>query len=330
MSTSQKTIHLTINGRAVECRPGMTILGAAKMNHFDIPTLCYLRGINDIGSCRICVVELEGEDQLAAACNTPVAEGMVVLTHSPRALAARTENMQLLLSQHNVDCTACVRGGNCSLQSVAESLNLPANPFAKHIETDDWPAGRMLIRDASKCIKCLRCVQVCDNVQASHIWTLKGRGTHQSIGVSGGVDLQDAGCTLCGQCITHCPTGALHEHDHTAGVEAALADPDKVVVVQIAPSVRAAWAEQLGLKREAADVNRLVSALKQIGFDYVFDTNFGADETIVEEASEFVERLNHPDQYKLPMFTSCCPGWVRFVKQNYPEFTDNLSTSKSP
>jgi NADH-quinone oxidoreductase subunit G len=330
MDKAADMVTLTINGTAVQVPPHMTILGAAKRAGFKIPTLCYLKGINDSASCRICVVEVAGQEQLVTACNTTVQEGMEVRTRSPKVLAARTTNMQLLLSQHHTDCTACLRSGNCSLQSLANDLNILDNPFAVEYEPDDWNRHNILIRDASKCIKCLRCVQVCDHIQASHVWALKDRAGRQTVGVRDGLIINDAGCTLCGQCITHCPVGALHEHDHTGRVEAALADPDKVVCVQIAPSVRTAWAEQLGLSHEQADVNKLVAALRQVGFDYVFDTDFAADETIMEEAAEFVERITHAQDYRWPMFTSCCPGWVRFCKQNYPEFTDNLSTAKSP
>ena len=255
---------------------------------------------------------------------------MVVHTNSPRVRAARRTNMRLILSQHNCNCPVCVRNGNCALQTLARDLNVLYNPFPKNIQFNEWDQRMALIRDNSKCIKCMRCIQVCDNIQGLGIWDLTGTGSRVAINVSHNRDFAQADCAFCGQCITHCPTAALSERDDTERVMDALADPEIVTVVQVAPAVRVAWAEELGLDSTVLTTKKMVGVLKQIGFDYVFDTNFAADLTIMEEGTEFVERFTHHDQHTWPMFTSCCPGWVRFLKSNYPEFTNNLSTAKSP
>jgi len=309
---------------------GTSILEAAKTVHIEIPSLCYLKDLNEIAACRICVVEVEGHDNLVPACNTIVVEGMVVNTNSPRVRAARRTNIQLILSQHDSECTACVRNGNCTLQSVASDLNIYSLAYDKNVKRSPWDKNLPLIRDESKCIKCMRCVQVCDKIQTVNIWDVSGTGTRTTVDVSHNRALDNSECTYCGQCITHCPVGALRERDDTSRVMAAIHDPEIVTVVQVAPAVRAAWGESLGVDRDFATAQRMVSALKRIGFDYVFDTNFTADLTIMEEGSEFIERFTHRDQYKWPMFTSCCPGWIRFIKSQYPMFTDNLSTAKSP
>jgi NADP-reducing hydrogenase subunit HndD len=323
-------VELTIDGRKVQVPEHTTILVAARIAGITIPTLCYLGGINDIGACRVCVVEIEGVDQLVASCNNEVASGMTVLTNSPNVRSARRTNVELLLSQHDIECTNCVRSGNCSLQTVANDLNITKVPYRKDLVVASWNEDFPLIRDANKCIKCLRCIQVCDKVQASGVWGITNRASRANVGVIGGIPIEESDCTLCGQCITHCPVGALTERDDTDKVFEALADPDKICVVQIAPAVRAAWGESLGLSHEQATVKRLVSAMRTMGFDYIFDTNFSADLTIMEEGSEFVERLGHQDTEKFPMFTSCCPGWVRFIKAHYPDMVDQLSTAKSP
>ena len=325
-------VTVTIDGKTIEVEEGTTILKAARKANVNIPTLCYLEGINDIGACRVCCVEVEGKTQLAAACNNRVTDGMVVHTNSPRARWARKTNVQLILSQHNVSCTTCVRGGNCELQSVANQLGIVDQPFPQK-----YPKNRTsshskfpLVRLEDKCIKCLRCIQVCDKIQQVHIWDFVNHSSHTTVGVKGGGSIADSNCALCGQCITHCPVGALHAYDDTDRFFDALGDPDKIVVVQIAPAVRAAWGESLGLPREKATVKRLVSALRKMGVDYIFDTTYTADLTIMEEGTEFLERLTHPDDYAMPMFTSCCPGWVRWLKGHYPDMVDNLSTAKSP
>jgi NADP-reducing hydrogenase subunit HndD len=323
-------LEVIIDGRTICVEEHTTILEAAQQAGISIPTLCYLKDINEIGACRVCVVEVEGSDRLIAACNNEVADGMVVRTATPRVISARRTNMELLLSQHDMHCPSCIRGGNCSLQRVANELGITATPYNEKLPVVRWNENFPLIRDASLCIKCFRCIQVCDNVQAIHVWDLVNSASRTDVGVAGGITIEESKCTLCGQCVTHCPTGALHERDDTDRVLDALADPDRICIVQIAPAVRAAWGESLGLERGQASAKRLVAALRTIGFDYVFDTDFSADLTIMEEGSELLARLGNPEGAKLPMFTSCCPGWIRYIKGHYPAFIDNLSTAKSP
>ena len=323
-------VKITINGAAVEVQEGATILEAAKASGFPIPSLCYWKGLNEIGACRVCVVEVEGVDRLVTACDEPVHDGMVVYTNSPRVRAARRTNLRLILSQHDCQCAFCTRNGNCSLQKLAMDANLLYIPYPINIRKGIWDRSTPLIRQESKCIKCMRCIQVCDKIQGLNIWDVAGTGSRVTVNVSRNRKITDADCAFCGQCVTHCPTAALRERDDTENVLDILADPALTTVVQVAPAVRVAWAEEMGLTPGPAATKKMVSALKRLGFHYVFDTNFAADLTIMEEGSEFVERFTHRDQYQWPMFTSCCPGWVRFVKSNYPEFTANLSTAKSP
>ena len=323
-------VRLTINGKALEVAENTTIMEAAKLAGSPVPSLCYWKGLNEIGACRVCVVEVEGIDRLVTACNNTVQEGMVVHTNSPKVRAARRTNLRLILSQHDCQCAFCVRNGNCALQKMAMDANLLYLPYSMDVRKGNWDRTAPLIRQESKCIKCMRCIQVCDKIQNLHIWDISGTGSRVSVDVSRNRTIREADCSFCGQCITHCPTGALRERDDTEEVLAALADPEITTVVQVAPAVRVAWAEQLGLDASTVSTKKMVGALKRLGFDYVFDTNFAADLTIMEEGSEFVERFTHREQYQWPMFTSCCPGWVRFLKSNYPEFTDNLSTAKSP
>jgi NADH-quinone oxidoreductase subunit G len=325
-----KTVSLIMDGIAISVPQTMTILDAAREAGINIPTLCFYEGLNDIGACRVCVVELEGSEQLVAACNNPVTDGMVIRTNSPKVRRARKTNVELLLSQHDVQCPNCVRGGNCRLQAVASDLNIIDIRFEKQIEQAMWNKDFPLIRDSGKCIKCLRCIRICDQVQATGVWDIKNRATRTSVGVEGGLPIEESLCALCGQCITHCPTGALRERDDTDRIFAALADPEKITVVQIAPSVRTAWGEQLGLSHEEATVGRLVAALRKVGFDYIFDTDFTADLTIMEEGSEFIQRFSEKDAHRWPLFTSCCPGWVRWIKGHYPHLVNQLSSAKSP
>lgn len=323
-------VTLKIDDVTLTVPEGTTLLQAANIAGHPVPSLCYWEGLNEIGACRMCIVEIEGIERLVPACVDVCQEGMVVHTNSPRVRAARRTNMRLILSQHNCNCPVCVRNGNCALQTLARDLNVLYNPFPKNIQFNEWDQRMALIRDNSKCIKCMRCIQVCDNIQSLGIWDLTGTGSRVAINVSHNRDFVQADCAFCGQCITHCPTAALSERDDTERVMDALADPEIITVVQVAPAVRVAWAEELGLDSTVLTTKKMVGVLKQIGFDYVFDTNFAADLTIMEEGTEFVERFTHHDQYTWPMFTSCCPGWVRFLKSNYPEFTNNLSTAKSP
>ncbi len=323
-------VKLTIDHKAVTVPEGTTILAAARSVGIDIPTLCYLKDINEIGACRICMVEVEGQERLVPSCDNKVVEGMVVYTNSPRVREARRVNLRLLLSQHDIRCTQCTRSGNCKLQELTNDYNLLGEHYVQDLSRVPNDFSAPVIRIENRCVKCMRCIQICDKVQTMNIWDLMGTGSHTTVGVSKVRRLADSDCTFCGQCVTHCPVGALQEHDDTGKVFDALADPKKVTIVQVAPAVRAAWAEHYHMDPKFATAERMVTALKKMGFDYVFDTNFTADLTIMEEGSEFVDRFTHRGKYKWPMFTSCCPGWVRFVKTQFPQYVENLSTAKSP
>lgn len=323
-------VNLTIDDKVISVPEGTTIMEAAKSSKIPIPKLCYLKGINEIAACRVCVVELEGMDKLITSCNNVVKEGMVIHTNSPKVRVDRRKTIQLILSQHDCKCATCVRSGNCTLQTVANDLNIIDLPYKERFETEPWDKNFPLIRDARKCVKCMRCIQVCDKVQGLKIWDVTGTGSRTTVGVSGNRQIDQAACALCGQCITHCPVGALRERDDTEKVWEAIADEKKVVVAQIAPAVRAAWGEALGMKREEATFGKIVHALKKMGVDYVFGTAFSADLTIMEEGNEFLERLKKGETKVRPMFTSCCPGWVRFVKSQFPHMVPQLSTAKSP
>lgn len=323
-------VNLKIDNKEICVPEGTTIMDAAAQNGIIIPKLCYLKDINEIAACRVCVVEMEGKDRLITSCNNTVQEGMVLYTNSPKVRADRRNTVQLILSQHDCKCATCVRSGNCSLQKIANDLNILELPFGERIERQPWNKDFPLIRDSAKCIKCMRCVQICDKVQSLHIWDLEGTGSRSTVNVSGGRKIEEADCSLCGQCITHCPVGALRERDDTEKVWDAIADKDTITVAQIAPAVRTAWGEALGLSREDATVNKIADALHKIGVDYVFDTCFSADLTIMEEGNEFLERFTKGETKLRPMFTSCCPGWIRFIKSQFPHLVPQLSTAKSP
>ena len=323
-------VNCTIDGKSVSVPERTTILDAAAQAGIRIPTLCFLKEINEIGACRVCVVEVEGYDRLFTACNNTVAEGMVIRTNSRKARDARKTNVELILSQHNTNCAICSRSGNCTLQRVANDLNILGVPFEKMLPREKGAKTFPLIREYDKCIKCMRCIQVCDKIQNSHIWDVVNTGAKTTVDVRDVYRLEDSRCALCGQCITHCPVGALRERDDTDRVLEALEDPEKIVIAQIAPAIRTAWGEEFGLTSEQATVKRLASAFKIMGFDYVFDTNFTADLTIMEEGTEFLKKLQNRETEKFPMFTSCCPGWIRYMKGHYPELIPQVSTAKSP
>lgn len=323
-------VNLTIDNIEIAAPEESTIIEAAESAGILIPRLCYLKEINEIGACRVCVVEIEGKEKLFTACNNKVEDGMVIYTNSPKVRKHRKTIVEMILSQHDGNCVTCVRSGNCSLQKVANELNIITVPYKTEFERLPWDKDFPIIRESSKCIKCMRCIQVCDKVQAMKVWDVIGTGSRTSVAVTGNLNIEQADCALCGQCVTHCPVGALRERDDTEKVWDAIAAKDKVTIVQVAPAVRAAWGEELGLSRKDATMGKIVDALRRIGFDYVFDTAFSADLTIMEEGTEFVERFKNNKTKKLPMFTSCCPGWIRFVKAKYPHLISQLSTAKSP
>ncbi len=323
-------VNITINGKQLSVKEGKTILQAALENGFLIPTLCFLKDINEVAACRVCVVEIKGNERLSAACNTVVAEGMDILTDSRRVIEARRNNVALILSQHDCHCPTCVRNGNCSLQYLAGDMNLLDNPYPAKLAENTWDMTLPLIRTDSKCIQCLRCVNVCAQIQGMNVWDLIGTGSRSNVGVRDGKKLTEVNCTYCGQCITHCPVGALRERDDTQRVLDAINDESKTVVLQVAPAVRAAWGDGLGLPSKMATEKRMAAAFRRLGVDLVFDTNFSADLTIMEEGNEFLEKMSHPESFRRPLFTSCCPGWVRFMKLEYPDYVSQLSTAKSP
>ncbi len=319
-----------IDGKQISVKENTTIMEAAAQNGIPIPKLCYLKGINEIAACRVCVVELEGKEKLITSCNNVAEEGMVIYTNSPKVRRHRRTTVELILSQHDCQCVSCARSGNCSLQSVANDLNILDIPYKAMLERQPWDKKFPLIRDSSKCIKCMRCVQVCEKVQGLGVWDVEGTGSRTTVNVAGHKSIREADCALCGQCITHCPVGALRERDDTEKVWNAIEDKNKTVVVQVAPAVRAAWGEELGLKPEEATVGKILDACKRMGADYVFDTTFSADLTIMEEGTEFLKRFTEGELKERPMFTSCCPGWIRFIKSQFPHLVRQLSTAKSP
>ncbi|HHV61931.1 MAG TPA: 2Fe-2S iron-sulfur cluster binding domain-containing protein [Firmicutes bacterium] len=322
-------VTLTIDGQRVQVPRGTTILEAAEAAGVDIPTLCYLKDINVVGSCRVCVVEVEGAKSLQASCVTPVGEGMVVRTNTPAVREARRTVLELILSNHPFECLTCVRNGNCELQALANRFGIRDVEYMGERATfprdESTPA---IVRDPNKCILCRRCMSVCSKVQTVFALAPNGRGFDSMIAPAFFDDLSNVACAQCGQCILVCPTGALSERDHTQEVWAALADPRKHVVVQTAPAVRATVGEECGLPAGTLVTGNLVAALRRLGFDRVFDTDFAADLTIMEEGHELIERIEHGG--RLPMITSCSPGWIKFIEHFYPELLPHLSTCKSP
>ena len=325
----EKMINLTIDNQEITVPEGTTILNAAKQAGIDIPTLCFLKDINEVGDCRMCIVEVEGRKGFATSCIQTVEEGMVVHTHTPSVLEARHVILDLIISNHAKDCLTCTRSGNCELQKLAVKFNVLSVEFpgemTKHRVDDLSPS---IVRDFNKCILCRRCVAACKNVQGIGAIDCINRGFESCISTVGDSSLNDVNCTFCGQCIEACPTGALHEKETINDVWVKLKDPETTVIVQTAPAVRVALGEEFGMPIGTNVTGKMVTALKRLGFDKVFDTNTGADFTIMEEATEFVERFKNNDN--LPMITSCSPGWVKFIEMNYPELLPHLSSCKSP
>lgn len=322
-------VSLTIDGVRVEVPRNTTILEAAKHAGIDIPTLCFLKDINEVGDCRMCIVEVEGRRGFATSCIQTVEDGMVVHTHTPNVLEARHVILDLIISNHAKDCLTCTRSGNCELQTLATKFNVLNVEFpgemTKHKIDDLSPS---IVRDFNKCILCRRCVAACKNIQKIGAIDCINRGFESCISTVGDHSLNDVNCTNCGQCIQACPTGALHEKETINDVWVKLKDPETYVVVQTAPAVRVALGEEFGMPIGTNVTGKMVTALKRLGFNKVFDTNTGADFTIMEEAYEFIERLKENDN--LPMITSCSPGWVKYIEMNYPELLPHLSTCKSP
>ncbi len=322
-------IEIKVNGRAVQAEPGETILTAVRRAGISIPTLCYIDGLPPSGACRMCVVELEGDGRLVPSCSFPVAPGMRILTHSPDAIAARKTIVELLLANHPDDCLYCARNGSCELQGYALELGVRQRRYAG--SRNDWKldlSSPAIVRDPDKCILCGKCVRVCEEIQGVSAIDFIGRGSRAHIGTAFDEGLNVSSCINCGQCIKVCPTGALTERSSISKVMDAINDPTKTVVVQHAPSISVTIAEEFGMKPGIDAADMMTAALRRMGFDRVFDTSFSADLTIMEEAAELVHRIRTGG--KLPMMTSCSPGWIKFVEQFYPEFLGNLSTCKSP
>lgn len=322
-------INLTIDGKNIEVPEGTTILQAAAKLNIDIPTLCYLKEINEIGDCRMCLVEVEGKRGFATSCIQKVEEGMVVHTKTPEVLEARKTMLDLILSNHHQDCDNCVRNENCELQDLINQFDKEKTVYdgtKNTYEIDDKSSS--IVRDPNKCILCRRCVSMCNKVQKIGAIGVTERGFNSCVSTAGHNSLNEVNCTFCGQCIEVCPTGALREKDSTQIVWDKINDKNTYVIVQTAPSVRVALGEEFGMPIGTNVEGKMVNALKQMGFDKVFDTNTGADFTIVEEGTEFIKRLQNNDN--LPMITSCCPGWVKYIEMNYPENIGHLSSCKSP
>ena len=325
-----ENVTVKINGLEVSAPAGSTILEAARLAGVEIPTLCYLKEINEIGACRMCIVEVKGARGLVASCVYPVSDGMEVWTNTPKIIESRKKTLQLLLSNHDRKCLSCVRSGNCELQKLCKELGVEDEDYydgeRTPSEIDDSAAH--MIRDNSKCILCRRCSAVCEKVQGIGVIGPNKRGFATFIGSAFDMGLGETSCVSCGQCIAVCPTGALSEKDCTDDVLAAIADPSKHVIVQTAPSVRAALGEEFGYPIGTNVEGKMVAALRRIGFDKVFDTDFAADLTIMEEAHEFLERVKNGGV--LPLITSCSPGWIKYCEHYFPDMTENLSSCKSP
>jgi len=325
----ERMVELTIDDREVRAPEGANLVDTAREHGIDIPTLCYLKGVSEPGCCRVCVVEVEGARTLPAACVTPVREGMVVRTNTPRVRRTRRRVVELLLTEHHAECPVCPRAQTCELRAVAarvglNRLRLPNRRRRRQLLAEN----PFMVRDPDKCIKCRRCIEVCRKVQGVDAVGAAGRGFDTVIGPAFGDDSVGAACVSCGQCLMSCPTGALTEREHIHEAWKAIDDPDRQVVVQTAPAIQVTLGEEFGMPAGTVVTGKMVAALRRIGFDTVFSTEFAADLTIVEEAHELLERLEGKGD--LPLISSCSPGWVKFCEHYYPEFLDNLSTCKSP
>lgn len=332
-------ITLTIDKKKIQVEKGTTILKAAHKAGVEIPTLCHFElcemGIeNKPGGCRLCVVEVEGRRNLAPSCITEIEEGMVIETHSIRVLNARTTVLKLIISDHPFDCLVCAKSGQCELQSLATQFGIRCQPYEGEQSKYRKDTSPSIIRDVDKCIMCRRCEMMCNEVQTVGALSAINRGFMSVVAPAFEMNLEDSPCTYCGQCVSVCPTGALTEVDHTNEIICALADPSKTVIVQTAPAVRAALGEEFGLPPGTIVTGKMVAALRELGFEYVFDTVFAADLTIMEEGTELLQRvrahLAGDPNVRLPILTSCCPGWVNFFEHNFPDLLDVPSTSKSP
>ena len=334
-----KLVNVTVDEKQVQVPENSTILVAARSAGVTIPTLCYLNladfgCVNKSASCRVCVVEVEGRRNLAPSCATPVTDGMVVKTNTIKALNARKTVLELMLSDHPKDCLVCQKSGECELQDLAVDFGMKEIRFEGKESTYRKDISKSIVRDMDKCIMCRRCETMCNDVQTVGALSGINRGFDAVVATAMEMDLNDSVCTYCGQCVAVCPTGALVERDATWDVLSKLADPSKTVIVQTAPAVRAALGEEFGLPAGTSVTGKMVSSLRKLGFDKVFDTDFGADLTIMEEASELLDRLtrhfNGDETVKLPILTSCCPAWVKFFEHNFPDMLDIPSSAKSP
>lgn len=323
-------VNIKINGREYSAPKNSTILEACKLASIDIPTLCYMKEINAIGACRICLVEVKGARSMPAACVQPINEGMEIFTNTPKVLEARKGNLELILSDHKKDCLSCIRSQNCELQKMCKDFGVEDENFyqGERIESPIEDSTVFLVRDNNKCIKCRRCVAACGKMQEISVIGANDRGFDAHIGCAFEANLSDVPCISCGQCIVACPTGALYEKDDTDKIREAIADPKKHVAVCTAPSIRATLGECFGMEPGSFVEGKMVAALKRLGFDGVYDMNMTADLTIMEEAHELIDRIQ--GNGKLPLISSCSPGWIKFCEHYYPEFIDNLSSCKSP
>lgn len=322
-------VNIKINGQSISVPGNYTVLEAARSANIEIPTLCYLKDVSKTGSCRMCIVEVVGARNLQAACVYPVSEGMEVLTNTQKVRDARKVNLELLLSNHDRKCLTCSRNQSCELQKLSDELGVTDITYmGERNEYDIDDVSPSIVRDNNKCILCRRCVSACKTIQTVSVIDATERGFKTTIASPFNKSLGEVPCVNCGQCIVACPTGALREKDNTDDVWAAINDPDKYVVVQTAPAVRVALGEEFGYEIGTPVTGKMAAALRRMGFDGVFDTDTGADITIMEEGAEFIERLQNGG--KLPMITSCSPGWIKFCEHNFPDFLDNLSSCKSP